>query len=205
MTDPKFKIALVAALFLSSLTVQGCSQSHSAADKPTPSEKTGTIANDQAAAQSKTHTKHIPTYRKPGPAVDFVHDYDGFTAPGTVETIQVSIHHNYSGGTLSLVAIPSDDTLSIINAPSPQAANLKPGQALHYTFEVKPQTTGTSLLNLLTTIALPDGQSMQRSYAIRINSDATQQNQKSRIDQSAPAKSNTTIKEMPAQEVIIRP
>jgi len=155
-----------------------------------------------ALAQEDSKPGPAIRYVKPGAAITLSHNYDGKTAMGEIEAINIALDHPYEDGFLGL-SILETPGLEILSPGHEQEFRLSAGGIVKTEISLRARSEGTHYLTLQ--IAYEDlrGQVTRRSLAIKINAGETQQADKRQDGETGqrPHDGQALIL-MPAQEVI---
>jgi len=109
-------------------------------------------------------------YKKPGAAIQFEHDYDGYTELNTAESIRIRLTEQYDIGVLTVTVIPEGDVIQVSNnfAESFSMQNSEP----HYMdVEFSVNQPGKYSLYLQAAMNLPGNEfgEITQSFALQIN------------------------------------
>lgn len=110
-------------------------------------------------------------YQKPGAAVRFSHDNRGSHIVGTARTIELKLSEAYAQGELR-VDISAPDML-ILTGAATHKFDMQDQDSHSISVNVQSRAVGQHYINIFTTANLPNGQQSARSFAVSIDSIAS--------------------------------
>ncbi len=150
---------------------------------------------------NKTETSHEVSYVKPGAAVEVLHDYDGQTPKGEIESLTVTVNHIYEAGYLTVRLLPTQG-LQIHSDMTPQQMKLHAGLKLSFPVQFSSMTEGTYYLGLEAVYESLESEQSRRviSVPVTIGSKKTGKFQPAKITDRKVATDGIIV--LPAREII---
>jgi len=153
--------------------------------------------NPSVVAEKNTAETPKSNYRKPGAAIDFEHTYDGISAIGETDNIQLIFTEQYNNGQMR-VMLNADQELNIKPAKQDFLFSMDSQQPHQIEISVEPQTEGKYYLNIFTSVLTDDMQQPKtRVFAIAFY--VGDQGQKKTTDEKS---SPENVIVLPSQETV---
>jgi len=127
---------------------------------------------DQAIESEGAKEASSQTYKKPGAAVRFDHNYSGQTEPGEVEPVVLTFAESYEAGTMT-ISVDADAGLAY-DLALPQLFDLQSADSHELEINVSAPTEGRYYLRIFAEVLLPDGQMERRVFGLAVQVGATQ-------------------------------
>lgn len=132
----------------------------------------GCANGESVNAKTEMKTAHAHKgatgYKKPGAAIDYVHNYDGTSQPGDIENITLTLTEPYEGGTLAL-EISEDPGLILYTSSRSVQFNMSGAYSHEVDLQIGMPQAGKHYLNFSATTDNGAGQISRRSFAIALN------------------------------------
>lgn len=142
------------------------------------------------------------SYQKPGAAVQFEHSYDGSTAIGEIEEIQLQFKEQYDAGVLTITLDPQGDLLVDSGALS-ESFSLQGDEPLLIDIGLSAEAVGRHYLHIFATVTGLDGNEQTRAFAmsLKVGDETVLNNQKATVEETS---NGEPIILLPAVEAIIQ-
>lgn len=155
------------------------------------------------AAHSKPQAAHHKGYVKPGAAVELLHDYDGQTRIGELETVTLSLSHIYTGGKIH-AALIAPEGLTLTQTRAEIHVDLYDAAPLTLPVQFSSSQAGQYNLGVEVVYESPEGEQTRRVLALPILIGDAAASAKTQPNVAAQdiKKSTGGVIALPAQEII---
>lgn len=188
-------ISLTAALLaIAALGVGAMASAPYAAQEP---------ASHAPATHAKAHSHDHVHYVKPGAAVELLHDYDGQTRIGELETVTLTLAHIYSQGIIHATLI-APEGLTLTQTNQSLRVDLYDSTPIALPVQFSSSHAGRYTLGIDVIYESRDGHQTRRALAlpIIIGQDASAAKSQGHVSPPHAQKSKGGVIVLPAQEVI---
>ena len=121
--------------------------------------------HDQMAKSHNHHSSNQSSYQKPGANIRLSHNYDGRSALGETETIELTFAEQYSSGQMYLRLKP-DSSLSIQPSIKDFVFSMEDEEIHSIKLSVSSQSQGKHLLNIFASVIDESGKPQNRIMAV---------------------------------------
>lgn len=139
----------------------GCDSHHSVMDHKNPTKSPEELADHHSHHMSNHHL----SYQKPGANIRLSHNYDGQTAAGETETIELTFTEQYSSGQM-YVRLKPDAPLSIEPAVEDFVFSLEDVNSHSIQLSISAKSAGKHLLNIFASVMDNSGKPRNRIMAV---------------------------------------